>query len=167
MKSQLRILGGRPPHHQEPCFFGRIFYSSREYVYSNCLSAKQLDFFEKNVKTDSKMEFCPKNKNPLFLPIFTNFFVFGGGDLCQKPKQTFRAIVCLCLIDDCRIPPFCIKSLRRKNIQMKSQLRILGGKEPFPPHQEPCFFGRFWPHFLFLQRICLFELSFCETTRFF
>ena len=105
-----------------PFFFvyiGRIFYSFRKYIYLNCLSMKQLDFFiwtvflwnnsiflEKiNVKTGLKMEFCPKST-----PFFTNFLA-----ICAWPF----------------------------------------------------FFCRFWPIFLFLQRICFFELSFYETIWFF
>ena len=89
-------------------FFSGIFYSSRKYIYSNCFSTKQLDFFEKMWKWAQKWSFA--QNVPLFLPIFTDFWAKS---------------------DD----PFC--------------------------------FGRFWPHFLFLQEICLFELFFYETTRFF
>ena len=46
----------------------QFFYSSREYVYSNCLSLKQFDFFEKNVKTGSQLKFWPKK-----CPLFTHF----------------------------------------------------------------------------------------------
>ena len=51
--------------------FGRIFYSSRKYIYSNCLSTKQLNL-KKNVKMAQKWSFA--QNVPLFLPIFTDFW---------------------------------------------------------------------------------------------
>ena len=114
VKSQSKNQGGKkgPPPLQQPLFFfanmNRFFYFSRKCVYSNCLSTKQLDCFEKNVKSGSKMEFCPKSTP--FLPIFTDFWATWDW---------------------------------------------------------PFIFGRFWPNFLFLPEICLFVLSFYETTRFF
>ena len=71
MKSQLRIRGGgKGPFlpSKNPVFFADFFIPPGNMSYSNCLSAKQLDFFEK-CKNELKNGVLPKK-----VPLFYSFF---------------------------------------------------------------------------------------------
>jgi hypothetical protein len=62
--------------------FGQIFYSSRKYVYSNCVCTNQLNFFEK-CKNGLKNGVLPKTKS-IFFAYFYSFFCFPNRDFTRR-----------------------------------------------------------------------------------